>query len=413
MGNIKTVLFRKISLHATEDNLNQLRQTNMVAFADFVHAIDFYPSPYPVYAEFQAFKASLDMRTINIATRKICHTCNHRSREEHMSSHNCGRHACAAIDATYHALWTCAQKDTAVVGTGALQKAWAETLSAFKNADVISLRPLVGDRGGDSSKKFEIVVPTNRDCCAWLVTIPSRSMGLCGDLLLKAVIQALSSTGRLIKTFSLSCALSTTFWRGETEPYWDGLSHEGLESLEVLYMPDRRIDADDELPGDGPSSFHFLLEHSQHTLQHLKLDAAIPYITMFFAPKKWDFPKLRELEFKGFEFDAQELASDICRFQALKRVTLKNSEPWDDDGAWRYVFEAIRGNLNILHVEFGDVHNQNISWPGRWSLKFDMLDEVDVQPTTDPVEVMKRSLCLFLSRKADWDDILEGFFPQD
>ncbi|KAK5233407.1 hypothetical protein LTR47_005500 [Exophiala xenobiotica] len=409
MGNIKTVLFRKISLHATEDNLNQLRQTNMAAFANFVQAIDFYPSPYPVYPEFQVFKASLDMRTINIATRKICHTCNHRPREEHMSSHNCGRHACAAIDATYHALWTCAQKDTAVVGTGALQKAWAETLSAFENADVISLRPLVGDRGGDSSKKFEVVVPTNRDCCAWLVTIESQSMGNCGDLLFRAVIQALSSTGRLIKTFSLACELSTTFENQGTEPYWDGLSLKGLESLEVLYMPSSRIDTNDYFPGNGPSAFHFLVEQSQHTLQHLKLIAEAPRIPMKWPLNKWDFPKLRELEFQGFNTIAGGFANDIFRFQTLERVIIKCYEPYDDDVP-RSVFDAIRGNPNILHVEIGDIP-LNFKSVTHWSLTFDILDEIDVQSTTGPVEDMKRSLRLYLSRKGDWDDILDRFFP--
>jgi hypothetical protein len=281
MGNIKAVLFRKISLHATEDNLNQLRQTNMAAFATFVHAIDFYPSPYPVAAEFQDFKAILPMRTINIETRKICHTCNHRSREAHVSSHKCGRHACAAIDidATYDALWTCAQKDTAVVETGALQKAWAKTLSAFENVDVISLRSLIGDRC-DDSRKFEIALPTNCD-----YTFPSLSTGNCGDLLFKAVIQALSSTGRLMKTFSLACELSSTLRSRGTDPYWDGLSLEGLEGLEFLYMPGRCIDALVPFPGDGPSSFHFLLEQSQYTLQHLKLVAETPYLT-FIVPKR-------------------------------------------------------------------------------------------------------------------------------
>jgi hypothetical protein len=402
MGNIRAVLFRKISLHATEDNLNQLHETNIAAFANFVLAIDFYPSPYTIAPDLSAFKSRVHMRTTSIAMRNICHTCNHRSREVHVGSHKCGRHACAAIDidATYHALWTCAQKDTAVVETGALQKAWAETLSAFENVDVIFLRLLVGE-------KFEIVVPTNRDCCAWLVTIPSRSMGYCGDLLFKAVIQALSSTGRLNQTFSLSCALSTTFGSGGTDPYWDGLS------LEVLYMYDSRIDPDYDFPGDYPSSFNFLLEQSQHTLQHLKLVAETPCLSMNWPSKKWDFPKLRELEFEGFDFFAHALADDIYRFQALERVTIKSYGPYDEDGEWRHLCEAIRGNPNILHVEFCDIHNLNMSWPGQWGLKFDMSDEIDAQPTTDPDEGMKRSLRLFLSRKTDWDDILETYFPPD
>ncbi|KAK5454113.1 hypothetical protein LTS15_006113 [Exophiala xenobiotica] len=413
MGNIKAVLFRKICLHATEDNLNQLRHTNIAAFANFVHAIDFYPSPYPVYTEFQAFKASLDIRTINTATRKIRHTCNHCSGEEYVSSHKCGRHACAAIDidATYHALWTCAQNDTAVVKTGSLQKAWAETLSAFKNADVISLRSFLGGCCRDR-RKFEIVVPTNHDCCGWLVTIASRSTGTCGDLLFKAVIQALSPTGRLIKTFSLACELSTTWEdRGKPEPYWDGLSLEGLESLEVLYM-DNGLNEYDELEflGYYPSSFNCLLKLSQHTLQHLKLVAETPWDKVYWPSKKWDFPKLRELEFYGFAFDARELANDIYRFQTLERVTITSSEPYYFRANWRCVFEAIRGNLNILHVEFRDI--SSMSWP-RWSLTFDMLGEVDVQPTTNRVEDMKRSLRLFLSRKADWDHILEGFFAHN
>ncbi|KAK5192566.1 hypothetical protein LTR92_007741 [Exophiala xenobiotica] len=418
MGNIKAVLFRKISLHATEDNLNQLRQTNMTAFANFVHAIDFYPSPYPVYAEFQAFKARLDIRTINITTRKICHTCNQRSREEHVSSHKCGRHASATIDieATYDALWTCAQNDTAVVETGTLPKAWAKTLSAFENVDAISLRSLLGGCYHDGSN-FEIVVPTNHDCCGWLVTIASRSMGNCGDLLFKAVIQALSPVGRLIKTFSLTCELSTTWVNQGIEPYWDGLSFEGLESLEVLYRPSSRVETDLFAAHAPRTSFHFLVEQSHHTLQHLKLVAEDPYtVYMSWPPEKWDFSKLRELEVEGFGFDPRALANDIYRFQALERVTLKSCGPQEDDGDWRYVFEAIRENLNILHVEIGHIPVYFLGTDTTyWSLTLDMLDEIDDQSTstTDRLEAMRRSLRLYLSRKADWDDILEGFFLQD
>jgi hypothetical protein len=96
----------------------------------------------------------------------------------------------------------------------------------------------------------------------------------------------------------------------------------------------------------------------------------------------------------------------------LERVTIKSCLPQDGDGDWRYVLDAIRGSPNILHVKFGHIpaYWGSREYVPRWSLTVDMLDEVDVQPTTDPVEGIMRSLRLYLSRKGEWDGILEKFF---
>ncbi len=390
------MLFRKISLHATEDNLNQPRRTNITTFAHFVHAIDFYSSPLPFVADLPTFKTMLHMRTVNIASRNISHICHDRLCEEHSKQHRLGRHACGDIDAdaSYESLWRCAQKDAVVVGDGDLQKAWTGALSAFENVDAISLRSLVG-RHCDDDCKSAIVVPTNHNCCGWLVTIPSCSMGLCGDVLFKVVLQALASTGRLIKTFSLACEPSKPFGTGRAEPYWDELSLEGLERLKVLYMAEAQVRPVGFFTPYEPFS-HAFLEKSHHTLQHLNLageSRSFPFVWP--VPEKLDFPKLRQVSLQGISFSAGDFANDIPRFQALERVIIKGCFPGFGDGDWRLVFDAIRGHPNILHVKFGSIDTRGgtrVASIPQWSLTFDLLDEVDVQQMTDPVEDLRRSL---------------------
>ena len=403
-------------MHATEDNLNQLRRTNITTFAHCVHAIDFYPSPLTFVAELWDFKTLLHIRTVKFASPNISHTCHDRLCEEHSKQHRLGRHACGDIDADarYESLWRCAQKDAVVVEGGALQKAWTGALSAFENVDAISLRSLVGCHYDDDGKSA-IVIPTNHNCCGWLVTIPSCSMGLCGDILFKAVLQALASTGRLIKTFTFACEISKTFGTGWTDPYWDELSLGGLEGHKVLYMPgaERPLGF---FPAYDPF-FHDFLEKSHHTLQHLNLVGESSSSPFFWpVPEKLDFPKLREVSLECNCFHAEEFKNNIPHFQALERVIIKRCYPQDGVSDWRLVFDAIRGHPHILHVEFGSIDTSR--WSSRvapipqWSLTFDLLDEVDVQPTTDPLEDLRRSLHLYLSNKGDWDDILEEFFPQ-
>lgn len=220
-------------------------------------------------------------------------------------------------------------------------------------------------------------------------------MGLCGDVLFKVVLQALASTGRLIKTFSLACEPSKPFGTGRADPYWDELSLEGLERLKVLYMAEAQVRPVGFFTPYEPFS-HAFLEKSHHTLQHLNLageSRSFPFVWP--VPEKLDFPKLRQVSLQGISFSAGDFANDIPRFQALERVIIKGCFPGFGDGDWRLVFDAIRGHPNILHVKFGSIDTRGgtrVASIPQWSLTFDLLDEVDVQQMTDPVEDLRRSL---------------------
>ncbi|KAI1619678.1 hypothetical protein EDD37DRAFT_613714 [Exophiala viscosa] len=408
MWTIRAALFEELNLHATNDNLSRLRQTNIAkAFAPFVRSIRFYASPFSSDVDFQHFRLILFVQSVFEREPEKCHVCDYNPYEN-----SGGRVLDLSVQeghSRYAAYKTRTQDDANLITNGTLQCAWTSALSAFNRLESICLGSVTDTCEAGSFSLQRGVFPSRRDCCGSSQSFLSELLFTPGDLLASAVAQCLISSRRSLKSLTFGFELPIT----QAPKYWDSVSLEGLQELSFRPLPPPAWEEprDEEEPGDEEEERYdtvwakTMLETSHSTLRSFELVQNHRYGEIFYwdriAIAKFNFLYLRRLRLDGVDFSSARLAADILRFEALTWIEISHSQPSGEVHQWKIIFDAIRQRPTPLHLRFHE------NYPGKRinAVCFDTSHEVHSAPS--PIEW---SLGRYLSNKGDWNTTLAACF---
>ena len=417
------MLFKRIHLHATVEDLVRLEQVNGASFGPFVKAVYFFASPYSIDLEMEQYEKLLLKQSFYLEDKfgYILACCGGTDTDDdsffqerveaHMSEEwgGCPPQSDEKIRQGYDAYIECARRDNDLVCSGNLLSVWISALESFKNATHFYLRPPTTRSRGLNRYDPQVLLTT------YLPTQKSeffdQVLAVTGDLLFKVVIKCLSSTKNRIKTLEITCPLEETFGEERTDPGWDQLSLEHVERLSFgprgHYDPERVDDHDERRRARTNRATVVVLKKAHRRLRRLKIagdhlesSRTWPFISDL------NFPKLREVHVTTLIIPTAEFTTYISRFVKLEKLKLVDCELGGAYGEERYkkLFETVREYPNRLHFLLRPLATDYE--------KFTF--ESKPAESTDDIELRysgpKRKLALFLNKSIEWNDQLEFAF---
>ncbi|KAJ9609671.1 hypothetical protein H2200_005999 [Cladophialophora chaetospira] len=376
---IKRVLFKELTLYATEPSATRVRDADLSFLTPFVQTVTLIPTEYDVdllFADYHALRTSLGENTMP---------------EEEMSRDFTTRHGMA-------------RRDDAVIKNGELARIWGKLFMQLQAIHSINVPARIGDHPLLPDLEYDHEVSELRDL------IRNRSQDNYHQFF-RTIVECLAYTTPNFKTIDIDCEIVNSF-RDWTGAAWQQLDLHGLSSLKFT-----SFDFWDELdstqrPQRDESIMHavgrFLTKCSSN-LQTFKLDRFVDFPTL--EPPlltSYGLRGLRFLSLGGLWIISHRLGKDIANMPHLETIHLRDCKPGDDDVDWKPVFDAIRHHKMPMYVHFDGCYSQKSNG---WEHCNVLMDPAAFDTSLAEAERdVDRDLILYLANRGPWTGLLQKTF---
>lgn len=404
MGNINRALFKSINLHPTEDNFQQLVQTDLTPIRPFVRQLNFFPSPYIPGLTRNKFEDMLRAHYSLLGSH--CNCCARRTYEQRMHEHPHGRIPLSdrEITARFLSYTQAAHEDMALLQDGILPDLWRKEILPLGNVSSIRLCSVTTLL---SRQPYLINEPELSWCqlCKDNISFMDSIAGPNGDRLFEAVIRTLISTQLSIEELKVGCELEHTFQPGWSDSSWRQLNLDKLKTITIDSVPFcDRSESDFVRSSSATRACTAVIKKVQKTVQSMTLCRDYDGLPDLIWPpdSQLELLPMRSVHLKGFNLHHEDFADTIIGLTRLDKLVLERC----DTRNWRTIFDAVSSKPTPLDFKCIDIYDDMDYW------NFDMKkkDEVEAHPDVNAGTLLQKRLYLYLTHREAWNDDLELWF---